>query len=1809
MKDFLLTHVFKKKVLLSFSLFFLFSTLAFAQPSRDNCSGATSLTSGTSCSITAANLANATASVGIPAGCTAGTHYDIWYKFTAASTSQTVTISNRQNNFSNPEVQIFSGACGSLTSIACGATSATATAVAIGNVYYVRISNVGTAVSTQAKFDICVTHPQPPAANDDCTAATLLTSAATCNSVTGNLRYATSAGPAGACGGATATNTYDVWYRFLATATTHTVTLSNLGANLAATSTYIEMLSGSCGSLTSLGCQTAAARQTIGSLTIGTFYYVRVYVLLSPVATTTAAWDFDICIQQPPANDDCAGAIALTSGATCTNSAGSLDLATLNAAIPLGCFAAGNYYDVWYKFVASAISHTVTLSSLGSNFSAPRIQIYSGNCGTLVSLSCASATTISQAALVIGVTYYVRIANFNASASGLGTVANFNICVTTAAAPPANDLCSGAFLLTSSTTCSNVAGTLIKATATAGIASCGNNGSSEVWYKFVAKTNYPTITLSSMGTLFSGASPLIQLFSGNCGALAQVTGGCTPTPLNVAALGGAGLTVGNTYYVRITTNTSMSPPATGTWGFNICITDPVGSAIDYGKSYVNLTDITVGGTIDPGDVLEIRATLVVNRAGSPLVTKAIDSIAFFDTLSAARGFSYVPGSLALRTNEGKLYRSYTDAFDIADAGWYKTAGPGTDTMIQMNMGLGATYAARGKLRSSSRPSNFGNSCIIMATYRVTVTAAFGTKIKYGGGGFSYRDTASGIFYTINFPSDSLIVYGSPGSCPDAISPTNVIGDEVNGTFGAPVVSAGSQNRGTSPNTNYGYKTFSANAPDDYYYGVANNTSAANTTNQLVGKGNAARVFTVWDITGDHTGAANTGNTSKGNLPCNPSLPISTTNPCGYMLVINSAYKTDVAFEFNVNGACSETYYEISAWFKNICYKCGCDSTGTGSGGGSYIPTAAGDSSGIKPNIAFQINGTDYYTTGNLDYKGLFGTQSGSDTLNKWVKRTFVYKTGPNETKFAMTFRNNAPGGGGNDWALDDISLRTCYPNMIYSPSSNPSVCEGKALIISDTVRSYYNVYIYFMWQRSTDGGVSWIDLPGTSGVASTTWNGSAYEYVDTYAIPVTATTTANNNDQYRMVVATTAANLVGGCNYSDISPVTLSVVTTCIDIDDDNDGIPDYVELNNPVALQDANLNGIPNWNDASYPGFIDNNTDGVNDNFDPSADSDNDGIPNFMDANFAGFIDSNGDLVNDNMDKDLDGIPNHLDLDSDNDGIPDTVESYGVDENGDGVIDNYSSSDADGFSQNVDASAGGVAGSGNGLGAQDFDNDGIPNYLDTDSDNDGIPDIIEALGTDADNDGHVDVFIDDDADGLSDNLDSDIFNDLIAENPSISLLRTGADIDGDGRADSYPFKNMDYQTKPNPYDLDSDMDGIVDVREAGFADIDFNGFVDGPYGLDGWNIAINSQASLGLRNSDGTAGPDYLDIDSDDDGIPDNIEGQTTAGYKFPLYQDNTDGVNKQDGIDNQYDNFAGIGGSGIIPADKDGDTIPDYLDLDTDSDGILDIVEGNDFNLNGIYDDNVTLTNLDADGDGLDNKFDSLNSVTNIRGTSYRMGTSGSLVGDPAPGGRTPVQKFTAAQTEREWRYVSYVLPLQHLQFSGQQNLNIVTLNWSLITPLLLDKFEIQRSTDNIHFKTIITQAATIPLNVLKSFAANDDIIDLTCTLVFYRLKVIAHNGEEKYSEVIVVKKGGSNNNMSIQPNPAQDNVTLNFYADKENIGSVIIKDFAGRQVMLQKHKLLKGSNSIPITGLSVYSNGVYTVQVIINNDVITQKLVIDN
>ena len=667
----------------------------------------------------------------------------------------------------------------------------------------------------------------------------------------------------------------------------------------------------------------------------------------------------------------------------------------------------------------------------------------------------------------------------------------------------------------------------------------------------------------------------------------------------------------------------------------------------------------------------------------------------------------------------------------------------------------------------------------------------------------------------------------------------------------------------------------------------------------------------------------------------------------------------------------------------------------------------------------------------------------------------------------------------------------------------------------------------------------------------------------------------------------------GDCNTTTCQAITVNI--NC-DIDKDNDGIPDFVESNLAAAFADANSNGIINAYDPLTAGYIDTNNDFVNDNYQADGDINSNGIMNYLDPAFPGRVDTNLDGIDDRFDKDLDGIINMLDLDSDNDGIPDAVEAYGVDVNGDGRIDNYVDVDGDGLSDNVDANLSaplsGASNTGLGLGLQNFDGDNLPNFLDLDSDNDGIPDVVEVGGPYTTNNGLINGFVDINADGLHDSYIN-----------GTALLQTGADITADGRADSWPNKNLDRDLRPNYLDLDADGDGIADVIEAGLPDANFNGLADGTIGTHGWSQTVDAMPTLINRNTDTNGNPDYLDIDSDDDGIPDNIEGMSTAGYLLPALTD-TDG----DGIVNMYDNLpAGYGGSGIFVYDHDGDGLPDYRDLDTDADGQPDIVEGNDFNLNDIADDLVTLTGLDTDNDGLDNRFDSLNSVINVKGTSYMMGNAGSITGDGTPGSRCTVQKKTFGQVDRDWRFVGNILPVQFLDLTGVLQSDRVTLNWTVIASKEVDHFEIERSTDNgIFIKTgIVSQL--VKLNESQNFVFVDDVSSVNKEVIFYRIKVISKNGEIQYSNIVVIRRHQSKTDLSVMPNPAQDHVSIIFFAEKESDVTLRLIDNLGKTIVLENRKVVKGNNTLQLTGLSKYSNGFYMLQLFVNNEIVTQKIML--
>ncbi len=422
-------------------------------------------------------------------------------------------------------------------------------------------------------------------------------------------------------------------------------------------------------------------------------------------------------------------------------------------------------------------------------------------------------------------------------------------------------------------------------------------------------------------------------------------------------------------------------------------------------------------------------------------------------------------------------------------------------------------------------------------------------------------------------------------------------------------------------------------------------------------------------------------------------------------------------------------------------------------------------------------------------------------------------------------------------------------------------------------------------------------------------------------------------------------------------------------VDTDNDEIDDVYDVNSVIGATDANRDGIADGNtppDTDRDGRMDfrdtdTDNDGILDTAEANVsgvDSDGDGIDNILDTDVTGGADTNGDRIDDAYvlpNRDGDGAADFRDLDTDNDGIRDVSEAGLTDANGDGLLD-----------------AGGVTTAT----PRDTDSDGTADFRDLDSDNNGTTDIAGTPNAprDANNDGRVDNAADSDGDGIANVVDQapTVFGaspdsdgdgisnaiDLDDDNDGIPDTQEGAgDFDGDGL--------------PNSLDRDSDNDGLTDTIEAGGVDANRDGVIDGFVDANRNGLADSVDTTLTVPgralpvpDTDGDGNRNFLDIDSDADGLNDIIESNGVDVNNNGIVDStvDTDGDGLMDSVDGSI-----AGSAPITPVDSDGDGQADYIDVDSDNDGVNDSREGR----------------TDSDGDGIPDYRDSPGKLeTTLRG-----------------------------------------------------------------------------------------------------------------------------------------------------------------------------------------------------------------------------------
>jgi len=257
-----------------------------------------------------------------------------------------------------------------------------------------------------------------------------------------------------------------------------------------------------------------------------------------------------------------------------------------------------------------------------------------------------------------------------------------------------------------------------------------------------------------------------------------------------------------------------------------------------------------------------------------------------------------------------------------------------------------------------------------------------------------------------------------------------------GSLGDPVINF-TFGRGSNPGlplpaatTNYQF--FAGDCPQDGYYTVRNSTA-----NCFAGSWNY--------ITQDHTG-----------------------DPQGLFMLINASYQPGVFYLDTVKGLCPGTTYEFAAWITNL-----------------LRPFACGAMKQY-PNITFTIESVTgetlgLYTTGNLP------ENSGAA---EWRQYGLFFTMPPAQSSVVVRMVNNAPGGCGNDLALDDITFRPCGPtidaSIVGSNNIAVAVCDGQSNVYSfqGLLSAGFNKPAY-QWQTSADSGKTWNDISGSATVTYT----------------------------------------------------------------------------------------------------------------------------------------------------------------------------------------------------------------------------------------------------------------------------------------------------------------------------------------------------------------------------------------------------------------------------------------------------------------------------------------------------------------------------------------------------------------------------------------------------------------------------------------------------------------------------------------------------------------------------------------------------
>ena len=172
---------------------------------------------------------------------------------------------------------------------------------------------------------------------------------------------------------------------------------------------------------------------------------------------------------------------------------------------------------------------------------------------------------------------------------------------------------------------------------------------------------------------------------------------------------------------------------------------------------------------------------------------------------------------------------------------------------------------------------------------------------------------------------------------------------------------------------------------------------------------------------------------------------------------------------------------------------------------------------------------------------------------------------------------------------------------------------------------------------------------------------------------------------------------------------------------------------------------------------------------------------------------------------------------------------------------------------------------------------------------------------------------------------------------------------------------------------------------------------------------------------------------------------------------------------------------------------------------------------------------------------------------------------------------------------------LPSTGLSLQGALNGNDVKLNWKTQTEINSKEFAVERSTDGVSFTEIGLQDAAGNSTTEKNYDFFDR--NMAASVYYYRVRMIDNNDRYGYSNIVAIRKAGGVKDIRVYPNPATDNVSLEFTNAKGNY-SIRLFNQAGQEVMSKVATVQYEVQTIGVQRNNLPA-GYYMIQVRNSND----------